>query len=118
MGSLVWRLLALVCIMLGLVGIVLPLLPTVPFLIMAAAAASRGWPWLDRRLNSHATYGPLIARWRDHRAIPRAAKWFATLGMAGSATMLGLSTLPLSVRVGVILAMLAVGAWIWSRPDE
>lgn len=118
MGSLVWRLLALVCIVLGLIGVVLPVVPTVPFLLMAAAAASRGWPWLDRRLNSHATYGPLIARWRDHRAIPRAAKWLATLGMAGSGILLGLITLPLGVQVGVIFGMLAVGVWIWSCPDE
>ena len=41
---LLWRVLALVCVALALVGVVLPGLPTVPFLLVAAWAGSRGWP--------------------------------------------------------------------------
>ena len=46
-----------------------------------AAAASRGWPWLDDKLTSHRRYGPIIVRWRERRAIPRSAKLFAIAGM-------------------------------------
>src|SRR5688572_26275467 len=77
MAVLVWGLLAIVCIGLGLIGILLPVLPTVPFLLAAAAAASRGWPWLDQRLVSHPLFGPAIVRWRERGAVPRRAKWFA-----------------------------------------
>ena len=72
--TILWRLLALLCLALGAVGVFLPVMPTVPFLLLAAAAASRGWPWLDERLLGHEVYGPLIHRWRARRAIPRRAK--------------------------------------------
>jgi uncharacterized membrane protein YbaN (DUF454 family) len=118
MGILIWRLIAILCIALGVVGIVLPVLPTVPFLLLAAGAASRGWPWLDEQLTSHATYGPFITRWRERRAIPRMAKWFATLGMTGASLLVWLTPVPLPLQVVMPLVMLAVGVWIWLRPEE
>ncbi|HPU51492.1 MAG TPA: DUF454 family protein, partial [Burkholderiaceae bacterium] len=42
-----WRLLALLCVVLGLIGVILPGLPTVPFLLVAAWAGGRGWPRLE-----------------------------------------------------------------------
>jgi uncharacterized membrane protein YbaN (DUF454 family) len=116
--TLFWRLVAVLCILLGLVGVVLPVMPTVPFLLLAAAAASRGWPWLDERLTGHARYGPLIVRWRERRAIPRRAKWLATIGMTGSAVMVALSPAPLWLRLAFPLVLLTVAAWIWSRPES
>ncbi|HJV59460.1 MAG TPA: YbaN family protein [Albitalea sp.] len=113
----VWRLIAIVCILLGVIGIVLPVVPTVPFLLLAAGAASRGWPWLDERLTSHETYGPVILRWRERRAVPRAAKWYATAGMLLSAALLWLTPLPWW-RLCVLLVMVPVGWWIWRRPEE
>jgi uncharacterized protein len=117
MAVLVWRVLAVLCIALGVIGILIPVLPTVPFLIAAAGAASRGWPWLDDRLVSHPVYGPVILHWRERRAIPRRAKWFATIGMAFSGTLLWWSPLPLWLRVGVPVILLVVAAWIWHRPE-
>jgi uncharacterized protein len=117
--TILWRLLALLCLALGAVGVFLPVMPTVPFLLLAAAAASRGWPWLDERLLGHEVYGPLIHRWRARRAIPRRAKWFATIGMAGSAAMVWwLLPVPRWLQVGLPLVLLSVGVWIWSRPDD
>jgi len=118
MASALWKVLALVFVLLALIGAVLPVLPTVPFLLLAAAAASRGWPWLDERLMSHARYGPTIRRWRERRAVPRAAKAWATLGMTGSSVGVWLSPLPQWVRVLVPVAMFVVACWIWTRPEE
>ena len=113
-----WRLLAVLCIALGVVGIVLPVMPTVPFLLLAAAAASRGWPWLDERLTGHVRYGPLIVRWRERRAIPRRAKWFATCGMAASSVMVWFSPAPPWLQWSLPIVLLAVGVWIWGRPED
>jgi uncharacterized membrane protein YbaN (DUF454 family) len=113
-----WRVLAVFFIVLGVVGIVLPILPTVPFLLLATWAASRGWPELEQRILSHAVYGPMVVRWRERRAVPRRAKWFATIGMAGSSTLLWLSPAPGWLQVTVPAVMFAVGVWIWLRPDE
>jgi uncharacterized membrane protein YbaN (DUF454 family) len=113
-----WKLLAIVCVALGVVGAFVPILPTVPFLIVAAAAASRGWPWLDRKLTGHRRYGPIIVRWRERGAIPRPAKVLATVGMLGGSVVLWLVPMPPWLRFGAVLGMACVGVWIWMRPER
>ena len=117
-ATLLWRLLAVLCVLLGAIGAVLPVLPTVPFLLVAAWAAGRGWPQLERWLLAHPSFGPPIRRWREHGAVPRSAKWFATLGMSASAVVLWFTGLPLWVRIGVPALMAGVLAWLWSRPEK
>ena len=114
---LLWRILAVGCVVLGMVGVVLPGLPTVPFLLVAAWAGSRGWPALEAWLLDHPTHGTTIRRWRDRGAVPRRAKWAASAMMAASAAVLVLSGLPLWVKVGVPLFMAGVAAWLWRRPE-
>jgi hypothetical protein len=65
--ALFWRTLALTALMLGAIGIVLPGLPTVPFLILAAWSGSRGWPALEAHLLDHPKHGDTIRRWRQDR---------------------------------------------------
>ncbi|MBL8326893.1 MAG: YbaN family protein [Rubrivivax sp.] len=112
-----WRALAAGAVALGLIGIVVPGLPTVPFLLVAAWAGGHGWPQLERWLVNHPRHGPAIRRWRDHGAVPRRAKWAATLMMALSAVLMGLSPAPLAAKVGVPVLMLAVAVWLWRRPE-
>jgi hypothetical protein len=112
-----WRTVAAVAVLLGLIGIVVPGLPTVPFLLVAAWAGSQGWPQLEQWLVNHPRHGPAIRRWRDHGAVPRRAKWAATLMMAASALLMGLSPAPVAAKVGVPLVMLAVALWLWRRPE-
>jgi uncharacterized membrane protein YbaN (DUF454 family) len=114
---LLWRTLALLSIALGLVGVVLPVLPTVPFLLLAAWAASKGWPELETWLLNHAHFGPHIRQWRERGAVPRRAKWLATAMMSGSALMIALSPLPLALKIAVPLTMLVVAIWLWRRPE-
>lgn len=74
----------LICVGLGIVGIALPLLPTVPFLNLAAFCFARSSPKLEARLLNHPHYGPHIRLWRECGAISRMGKWAATIGFAGS----------------------------------
>lgn len=117
LARLLWRALAVLSIALGLVGIVLPGLPTVPFLLLAAWAGSHGWPALEQWLLSHPRFGPPIRRWREHGAVPRRAKWLASLMMTASAAVLLLSSVPLPVQIAVPALMACVAAWLWRRPD-
>lgn len=112
-----WRILALVCVALGLLGMALPVLPTVPFLIVAAWAGSRGWPRLEIWLLEHPRYGPPIRRWRDHGAVPRRAKWFASTMMAASSAGLAFMAVPLWLKIGAPAMMAVVAIWLWRRPD-
>lgn len=115
---LLWRLLASVALALGFVGIFIPGLPTVPFLLLAAWAAGRGWPALEAWLLAHPRWGGPIRAWRAHGTVSRRAKWAATGMMAVSALLMGVSGAPRVATLGVSLVMLAVAAWLWRRPEE
>lgn len=66
--------LGLGCVALGAVGVVTPVLPTTPFLLVAAACFARASPRFYQRLLANPTFGPLIRDWREQRAIPLRAK--------------------------------------------
>lgn len=112
-----WRLLALSSLALGIVGVFVPLLPTVPFLLLAAWAAGKGWPALEDWLLEHPRHGPAIRRWREHRAVPRRAKWAAALTMSLSVALIAMSSAPLGIKIAVPLGLAAVGTWLWTRPE-
>jgi uncharacterized membrane protein YbaN (DUF454 family) len=112
-----WRTLAIVCVLLGFVGAFVPVLPTVPFLIVAVWAGGRGWPQLEAWLLAHPRHGPALRRWRDHRAVPRRAKRLATLTMLASTALLAVSPAPLAAKVGVPLFLAGVAWWLWRRPE-
>ena len=118
MKRLAWRALALLCVGLGLVGVFVPGLPTVPFLLVAAWAAGQGWPRLERWLLEHPRHGADIRRWRERGAVPRRAKWLATAMMSLSALALAFTSLPAWVRIGLPALMLAVAFWLWLRPED
>lgn len=112
-----WRSGALAALLLGLIGIAVPVLPTTPFLIVAAWAAGKGWPALEERLLAHEKFGPHIRRWRERGAVPRRAKMIASAMMLGSAIALQFTLTPLWLRIGAPLAMFAVATWLWRRPE-
>ena len=80
----VWLLCGFISLILGVVGIVLPLLPTTPFVLLAAFCFSRGSERCDQWLLSHPRFGPMVRDWRTQRALPLRAKQLATAMMAVS----------------------------------
>lgn len=109
--------LAIVCVALGIIGAFLPLMPTVVFLLAAAWAAGKGWPQLEVWLLTHPRHGASIRAWRERGAVPRRAKWLASLMMGASSIVLVASPLTLGWRVGLPLGMACVAAWLWTRPE-
>lgn len=113
-----FRLLALCSLLLGLIGVVLPGLPTVPFVLLAAFAAGKGWPQLEARLLAHHKYGPVIHNWRRYGLVPRAGKIAASLMMTLSLVLCWFSTFVLLYKVLLTLLLAAVALWLWRRPEQ
>src|SRR3546814_5879575 len=70
----VWLLLGLVLVGIGLIGIVVPLLPTTDFMLLALPCFARSSPKLEAWLLNHPRFGPGLRAWRSERAVPRNAK--------------------------------------------
>ncbi|NPD16477.1 YbaN family protein [Xinfangfangia sp. D13-10-4-6] len=103
---------------LGFVGALLPVLPTVPFLILAVACFTRSSTRLERWLLAHPQFGPLLRDWREKGAIPRRAKWMAAGGMALGFALFVLGSQPGWPLIALVLAVMGYGLYfVWSRPD-
>lgn len=103
---------------LGLLGAVLPLLPTTIFLILAAGCFARSSPRLEAWLIRHPTFGPSVERWRERGAIAPQAKMLALSGMAFGFAVFLVTTRPGVPLAGTVAAALVACAWyVASRPN-
>ncbi|MXO66309.1 YbaN family protein [Altericroceibacterium endophyticum] len=106
----------LLCVALGAIGAALPIVPTVPFLLLAAFCFARSNPAWEKRLLDHPHWGPPLRRWREKKAISRKAKLSALAAMTAGVFFTGL-TLGFP-WVGISVAVLGIcGGWIWTRPE-
>ncbi|WP_332812685.1 YbaN family protein [Sphingomonas sp.] len=94
---------------LGTAGVFLPLLPTVPFVLLAAFCFARSSPRIELWLLRHKHFGPHIHAWRESRAISRSGKRAAWIAFAVSATA-GVIALPAWWNL-IPLAVAIVGSW-------
>ncbi|MFQ3250264.1 MAG: uncharacterized membrane protein YbaN (DUF454 family) [Glaciecola sp.] len=106
-------------LLLGIIGIVLPLLPTTPFVLLAAFCFSKSSPLIHRRLMANKYLGPIIKDWEQNGVIKLRTKWVATI------TMLLLVSYPLLfkiqnllIQVTIVIVMLCVLVFIWTRPSR
>ncbi len=116
MMRLTYLLLGWLSLLLGAVGAVLPLLPTVPFVILAAFFFARGSPRLERWIIGHPYFGPHIHAWRTRGAISRKGKRAALACFAVSAGA-GLALLAFPWSLVPLAAAGIGGSWIATRPE-
>ena len=84
---LVFLLLGLGFVAIGVAGIFLPVLPTTPFMLLAAACFARSSERFYHWLLNHRIFGHTVREWQQHRSIPRRTKWFAIITMAATLTV-------------------------------
>lgn len=117
MTRFLWALLAWVSLILGIIGAVLPVMPTVPFILLSAFAATRGSDRLRGWLVAHPTFGRAILDWEQNGAVTRKAKWIASAMMSlSSLSMAYFAPRPWMAAIG-IGCMALVTLWLWCRPE-
>jgi uncharacterized protein len=99
----------------GVVGLFLPLLPTTPFVLLAAACFSRGSARWDAWLLAHPRFGPVVRDWRAQRCVPLRAKRLA-IGMMTLSSALSWWWMPRLYWVPAACCAL-VGWWLWHLPS-
>lgn len=112
-----WLALAYSCVGVGATGVVVPLLPTTPFLLLAVYAAGRSSPRLRWRLYRHPRYGPALRAWQRQRAIPARAKWIAVGLISASWLTLWLLGSAPALLLGLALFFMVILTFILSRPS-
>jgi uncharacterized membrane protein YbaN (DUF454 family) len=108
---------AWLCVGIGVIGIFLPVLPTTPFMILAAALFARSSPRFEQWLLDHPRFGQPLIDWRREGAISSKAKIASVSLMAASygiVLVFGPSQLWLKLLIGAILVGCA--AFVLSRP--
>lgn len=113
----IWFTIGWIAVGLGALGTVLPLLPTVPFLLLAAMCFARSSDRVHHWLVTHSTFGPPIDNWRRSGAISRPMKRMALLSMGLSMAIPALLGAPIWVSGVQALALAGVAAFILTRPE-
>nr|WP_280517786.1 YbaN family protein [Falsirhodobacter halotolerans] len=112
-----WGLCGGLALGLAVVGAVLPLLPTVPFLLLAALCFSKASDRWHRWLLSHPRFGPPIRDWRARGAVSRRAKMFASIWMALALALSLAVGVPIWAMTAQTMVLICVAVFLWTRPD-
>jgi uncharacterized membrane protein YbaN (DUF454 family) len=104
---------------LAIAGVVLPVLPTTPLVLLAAACFARSYRPFHEWLIAHRLFGPMVREWHEHRSIPYRVKLTAISMMA-----LGLgASIVLFIQAPWLQALLAafgvgLGTWMYRLPSR
>ncbi|RBA24736.1 YbaN family protein [Herminiimonas fonticola] len=96
-----------VALVLGVIGIFLPGLPTTPFVLVAAACFAKASPRVHQWMLQHPLLGPMLRNWQEHRSLTRRTKYVAIISMV---LMLGVSIWTFSDRPWIQVILLVLGA--------
>ena len=118
MTRLIWLIIGGSSLGLGTLGIFLPLLPTVPFFLLAAFGFSKSSTKMHNWILNHKVFGPDIQNWNENRIIHRRAKLMASAGMAGSLILSLALSVPLKFIVIQVVCFVLVSRFIWKQKES
>lgn len=103
----------------GIAGLVLPVLPTTPFMLLAAACFARSSPRFHRWLLHHRTFGPTVREWESHRAIPfRTKLWAIGLMSATLAVSIVFFVKPPWLKAALAVFGVVLAVWLYRVPSR
>lgn len=108
--------LGFVALLLGFVGIFLPILPTTPFILLAAAFFARGSERFHSWLLQHRITGPLLVDWYEHRSLGVSVKRWAYLLTILSFTSSILFVEPWAIKLLLLILFLILMYFLWRIP--
>ena len=114
--KMLWLLAGLTSVAIGAIGVVVPLLPTTPFLLVAAFAFARSSTRLNRWLREHRSFGPLIENWHRDGSIDRKVKRTAIIVILITPVITWLFGVPLWLIAGQLAVLSAAAIFILTRP--
>lgn len=103
---------------LGFIGVFLPVLPTVPFFLLALFAFSKSSQKWHDYLYNHPVFGPSLHDWRENGVIRRPAKWLATISISTAVIIQLLIGVNYKILGVEILIFVSVLSFIWTRPER
>ena len=107
-------------VIIGVIGIITPLLPTTPFLLLAAACFARGSERFHHWLMTHPTLSKPIIDWQKNGVIRRPAKILATVFIALNLAfpLFIIKSVTMPIKITIVIVALAVLTFIWTRPSS
>ena len=113
-----WLAVGWVFVALAVIGAVLPIMPTVPFLLVAAWAFARSSPALRQKILDHPNYGPSVRAWQEKGAVSPLAKTWAILAMTGGIGLAWFVGVPAIVVLFQAVICSAVAVFLLTRPSS
>ncbi len=114
---LVWALGGGVFVAIGTIGVALPLLPTTPFLLLAAYCFARSSPRLHDWLLNHRSFGPLISNWDQYGSIDRRSKLIAIVVILLTPIITVIIGVPWWALASQLVVLGVAATFVLTRPD-
>lgn len=112
-----WLVAGLLFVAIAMVGVVLPLLPTTPFLLVATYCFARSSERLNRWLLNHPTFGPLIDNWNRYGSIDRKSKRISIIVIVLTPIITVLIGVPMWALAAQIAVLACSATFILTRPN-
>ncbi len=118
MAKILYLIIGWIALVLGIIGAFLPIMPTVPFLIVALWGFSKSSEKFHNWLYTHKLYGPMLQDWDKHRVIPIWGKAWAIIAMSGSLVIMFNMNIPIWAVFIAAIIMISVAIFILRCPSR
>lgn len=115
-GKILYLSLGVFCVAIGGIGILIPVLPTTVFMIVALWAFTRSSPRMRDWLYHHRLFGPVLQDWVQHRSIPTRARQIALASLLTSALFIGYMFGGLACLAFILFVCVPVASFLWTLP--